>query len=190
LSDIDFQNGFVCGMATKGLVRSGQPYKPEIWNDEGQYGYFYVDFKYNLEAFSFGMFTDSISVYTGKSFLPITAVETISQSVYKVYCDISTGVNGVTVVNRKTTLLTTTVGGYLPAFSTSFYVQGMPTSILKSYRYERSKFSAYRCPAVTDAIQFSMTEYPVSGCVEQAQFTSAQTTTTPVQTVTVSYWSV
>jgi len=28
MSDIDFQNGFVCGMATKGLIKSGVRYEP------------------------------------------------------------------------------------------------------------------------------------------------------------------
>ena len=32
---IEFQNGFICGMATKGLIKSGVQYEPIIYNDEG-----------------------------------------------------------------------------------------------------------------------------------------------------------
>ena len=63
MSEIDFQNGFVCGMATKGLVRSGELYKPAIWNDEGIYNYFYIDFRRAMEDFSTGMWNESVVVH-------------------------------------------------------------------------------------------------------------------------------
>ena len=63
MSDIDFQNGFLCGMATKGLVRSGELYKPLIYNDSGVYSYFYIDFRRAMQAFSTGMFAESIIIH-------------------------------------------------------------------------------------------------------------------------------
>lgn len=63
MSDIDFQNGFICGMATKGLVRSGELYKPIIWNDEGVYSYFYIDFRRAMEPFSTGVWNESVVIH-------------------------------------------------------------------------------------------------------------------------------
>jgi len=63
VSDIDFQNGYICGMATKGLVKTGDPYEPKVWNDSGEYSYFYIDFKQSLSDFSMGMLTESIIVH-------------------------------------------------------------------------------------------------------------------------------
>ena len=50
-------------MATRGLVRSGQPYEPRISNDPGEYNYFYVDFRQELQPFSLGMWNASIVVH-------------------------------------------------------------------------------------------------------------------------------
>ena len=55
---IEFQNGFLCGMATKGLTRSGEYYKPDIWNDEGVYTHFYIDFRREVAPFSTGMWNE------------------------------------------------------------------------------------------------------------------------------------
>lgn len=63
MDQISYQNGFVCGMATKGLVRSGQLYQPIIYNDTGVYDYFYIDFRRALEPFSLGMWNESIVVH-------------------------------------------------------------------------------------------------------------------------------
>ena len=83
MSNIDFQNGFVCGMATKGLTRSGEYYKPIIWNDSGEYSYFYIDFKKSMEFFTLGMFNESIIVHDSEQ-LPVKGIENISPSVYKI----------------------------------------------------------------------------------------------------------
>ena len=55
MDSVSFQNGFVCGIATKGLVKSGALYEPTIWNDSGIYNYFYIDFRRTMQAFSLGM---------------------------------------------------------------------------------------------------------------------------------------
>ena len=52
MDSISFQNGFVCGLATKGLVKSGAIYEPEAYNDAGVYNFFYIDFKRVMEPFS------------------------------------------------------------------------------------------------------------------------------------------
>ena len=104
MSEIDFQNGFLCGMATNGLTRSGEIYKPTVWNDSGVYDYFYIDFRRAMEQFSMGMLAQSIIVYDSVQ-IPITDYEFISPGVYKIYADISNKMKGVTVINKKTSLL-------------------------------------------------------------------------------------
>ena len=74
MDQISYQNGFICGMATKGLIRSGQLYQPVIWNDEGVYDYFYIDFRRALEPFSLGMWNESIVVHDNEQ-LTVTGVE-------------------------------------------------------------------------------------------------------------------
>ena len=63
MADIDFQNGFICGMATKGLVRSGELYKPLVWNDGGVYDDFYIDFRQVVSDFSPAQFAEFVKVY-------------------------------------------------------------------------------------------------------------------------------
>ena len=74
MDSISFQNGFVCGIATKGLVKSGATYEPEAYNDAGVYNFFYLDFRRVLEPFSMGMASESIIV-SASSVLPVTDVK-------------------------------------------------------------------------------------------------------------------
>lgn len=136
MSDIDFQNGFICGMATRGLTRSGEYYKPNIWNDDGVFNYFYIDFKSPLNDFSLGMFLESIIVYDSEQ-VNITDVELISSGIYKVYANLEDKINGVTVINKKSTLLTFQSGRTVPVFSTMFYVKGIASYTRKAYVYEK-----------------------------------------------------
>lgn len=143
MSDIDFQNGFLCGMATKGLSRSGNMYEPTIWNDSGVYTYFYVDFRRALEPFSLGMLTESLLVSDGVNNLPITGFEAVSTSVYKIYCNISNCPDGVMVINRKTTRLAFASGEALPVFSTMFYVAGQISYMQLKYIYETTHWPGF-----------------------------------------------
>lgn len=135
MSDIEFQNGFICGMATKGLIKSGVQYEPIIYNDEGIYGYFYIDFKRAVEPISFGMLTDSIVAYTTVK-LSITRVDRLSPSLYKVYCDISGKPNGVTIIHKIPTTLYFVDGKQVPSFSVHFFVRGQAENLNVKYVYE------------------------------------------------------
>ncbi len=143
MSDIDFQNGFLCGMATKGLSRSGNMYEPTIWNDSGVYTYFYIDFRRALEPFSLGMLTESLIISNGVNNLPITGYEMISSSIYKIYCNISNCADGVIVINKKTTRLSFASGDVLPVFSTMFYVSGQVSYIQLKYIYETTHWPVF-----------------------------------------------
>jgi hypothetical protein len=155
MSDIDFQNGFICGMATKGLVRSGELYKPVCWNDSGVYDFFYINFKRGLSTFSLGMFNESIVVYDSEA-VPVTGIEYVSNGLYKVYCDISNKTRGVTVINKKSTLLTTSNGYTLPVFSVIFYVEGLDTYIRRAYAYEKVEL---RCTDEVTILDNETTEF-------------------------------
>ena len=132
---IEFQNGFVCGMATKGLIKSGGQYEPIIYNDEGIYSHLYIDFKRAVQPISFGMLTDSIVAYTTAE-LSITRVDRLSSSLYKVYCDISSKPNGVTIMHKTPTVLYFADGKQVPSFSVHFFVLGQPRNENLKYIYE------------------------------------------------------
>lgn len=187
MSDIDFQNGFICGMATKGLVRSGQLYKPTCWNDPGVYTYFYIDFKRGLEDFSLGMFNESIIVYDSEP-VPVTGVEFVSNGIYKVYCDIADKTRGVTVVNKKSTLLTQSNGYTLPVFSVVFYVTGLDTYIRKAYVYEKIELDGSNVTTIDD-VSIAYPDY-----VEVVDALETITTwvelTSVSESVDISYWAV
>ena len=135
MSDIEFQNGFICGMASKGLIKSGVQYEPVVYNDEGIYSYFYIDFKRAVQPISFGMLVDSIVTYTTAS-LAITGIDRLSSSLYKVYCNISNELNGVTVMHKAESVLYFADNKQIPPFSVHFFVSGQPQNINIKYIYE------------------------------------------------------
>lgn len=141
MSNIDYQNGFICGMATKGIIRSGEYYKPTCWNDSGNYSYFYIDFHKLISEFTLGMFSESIIVADANQ-LPVTDVQYVSPGIYKIICDISTCVTGVTIMNKATSLLSYYTSGLrVPVFSVHFYVNGMASYMRLQYCYDKKVFA-------------------------------------------------
>ena len=147
MDSISFQNGFVCGIATKGLVKSGAVYEPVAYNDAGVYDFFYLDFKRVMEPFSIGMFTESVIV-SGTSALSVSHVTQATDGsgnkiagVYKVYCDISSQMKGINVSNKKSTRLHFFDGSTVPPFSTWFAVAGMENTLDAGYFYETEALS-------------------------------------------------
>ena len=155
MSDIDFQNGFICGMATKGMIKTGDQYEPIVWNDEGVYSYFYIDFKKSVSTFSTGMVAESLLIHDTVQ-ISITGFEKISDSVYKLYVDISGKVKGVTVINKASTWLRFTDGSKVTPFSVMFYVAGLD-------RYENMDY-------LYDGVDFELTTLIVSSIVESSAF--------------------
>ena len=142
MDSISFQNGFVCGLATKGLVKSGALYEPTIWNDSGIYNYFYIDFRRTMQAFSIGMFKESIIV-SAVAVLPVTDVKQCGDTVYKVFCDISNQPKGVCVTNKKSTRLHFWNGEPVPAFSVWFSVAGQTNYIDAGYLFDKCDFTTF-----------------------------------------------
>ena len=142
MDSISFQNGFVCGIATKGLTKSGATYEPEAYNDAGVYDFFYLDFKRVMEPFSIGMFNESIIV-SGTAVLPVTDVEQYSDTVYKVFCNISNQSKGVSVSHMKSTRLHFWNGEPVPAFSVWFSVAGQVNYIDAGYLLDKCDFTTF-----------------------------------------------
>jgi len=139
MDKVSFQNGFICGMATKGLVRSGELYKPLISNDSGFYTYFYIDFRRGMQAFSTGMFNESVVVHDSIQ-LAVTDIKYVSVGKYKIYCDIANRTHGITVLNKKTSRLKFSSGEQLPVFSTHMYIAGQDAYIDGGYAYDSTQF--------------------------------------------------
>ena len=142
MDSISFQNGFVCGIATKGIVKSGAVYEPVAYNDAGVYNFFYLDFRRVLEPFSMGMFSESIIV-SASSALPVTDVEQYSDTVYKVFCNISNQPKGVSISNKKSTRLHFWNGEPVPAFSVWFGVAGQTIYIDAGYLFDKCDFTTF-----------------------------------------------
>jgi len=124
VSGIDFQNGFIVGMATRGITRSGLMYAPVCWNDSGIFSHFYIDFKKPVADFSTGMLSESVIVHDSVQ-LVITGQERVSTSVFKIFVDISNRLFGITVLNKLTSHLKFATGEKVPPFSVHFFVSGI-----------------------------------------------------------------
>lgn len=137
MSDIDYQNGFLCGMATRGLIISGEEYDPKVWNDEGEYGFFYIDFLRAVADFSTGMLKGSFIVYDSIE-VPITGFERVSPSVFKIFADITDKPSGITITNKATSLLVFTSSRKVPPFSVHMYVLGQAPYVRLAYAYDET----------------------------------------------------
>lgn len=136
---ISFQNGFSCGMATRGLTNSAASYKPIIYNAPGEYDGFFIDFRYNVEEFTFGMLFDSMFIIT-QNILPIKGIRRISETIYFIECDITNQVKGVLVSHRPNSYLYFTDGKQVPQFSILFYVAGIESSFNLKYVYDEAHY--------------------------------------------------
>ena len=146
----DFQNGFLCGMATKGMVK-GSRYTPIIWNDDGEYDHFYIDFKRGLEGFSSGMLAESMIVHDAEQLL-ITGFSKVSNGVYKIMCDISGKVSGITVLHKTTSYLKFLGGVRVPVFSVHMYIEGIASYLKADYMYDSVVYvSNHKYPDTTFA---------------------------------------
>lgn len=179
MSEIDYYNGFVCGMATRGMIRSGQSYSPNVFNDPGQTGYFYIEFRQSLNSFSFGMLTESIQVLGLTNAIPITDFEMVSPSRVKIMCSIA-GQESITVVGMTGGWLSFSAGGKVPGFSASFVVEGIVSFPKTAYAYEtleihleplqcltdtNVKFAGYYQSPVEESVILALTPLEVIGKV-------------------------
>ncbi len=155
MDQVSFQNGFICGMSAKGLVRSGELYKPTIYNDSGIYSYFYIDFRRTVQAFSLGMFNESVIVYDSQQ-VSVTRIEQTGTTVFKVYCDITNKIHGITVLNKKTTRLRFATGELMPVFSVHMFIDGQSAYIDGAYVYNTASLQLPNFNGVSEGTSNSM----------------------------------
>lgn len=187
MSSLDFQNGFVCGMATKGMLRTEQQYSPNLWNDSGVYNYFYIDFKQTLELFSLGMLKESLVVFDSVQ-IAIDGMTYISPGIYKIYADLAGKVKGITVMNKANSLLDFSNGAPVPPFSTRFFVAGLDTYAQVAYGYDQAYLST--APALPTAPEICTTEYQEYTAYTPTEATDLNTLHTADEETIISYWSV
>lgn len=117
----------------------GEAYAPNVYNDEGIYTHFYVDFLSDMLPFSFGMVSESLIVLGGSNAIPITGFEKINNRKYKCIVNISNQ-ELITFINKKTGWLCLDSGESLPAFSTGFIPFGIYPTFRPAYAYENIKY--------------------------------------------------
>lgn len=133
-----YNNGLVTGFASKGYIPIGVVYTPLLWNDSGEYSYFYIDFKEGVDSFSIGMLRESILVYGSSSLATIISFNKVSPRLYKIYIDslLNTFTRGVAIINVKNTKLEYLAGQSVSPFSTMFYVNGIPMTLEVPMKYD------------------------------------------------------
>ena len=177
MDSVSFQNGFVCGIATKGLVKSGAAYEPEAYNDAGVYDFFYLDFKRVMEPFSIGQFNESVIV-SGKAILSVTDVQQYSDTVYKVFCNISNQSKGVSVSHMKSTRLHFWDGTQVPVFSEWFSVAGLASMLDAGYFYEKAQIDDEVMTATENSNLVMWTPIVIPPISETANITGTDLTAT------------
>lgn len=188
MSDIDFQNGFIAGMATRGITRSGLQYEPTVWNDDGDFSGFYIDFKSPQAAFSTGMLIESLVVHDSEQ-IPITGFTYVSPGVYRVTADISGKVSGITVINKATSYLSFTNGKQVPPFSVFFYVSGITAYWRLKYLYDSTSWvDPFLDVTHEEAVATSYWEqFGVDTVTDTADWADPFTGISATETVTIEY---
>ena len=73
LTDADRLQMTAIALMKHNHVLSGAVYEPAIYNDEGVFDFFYIDFKKAVEPFSLGMWQESIIIHDDVQ-VPVTKV--------------------------------------------------------------------------------------------------------------------
>lgn len=130
---------FAAGLAVGGEWNSPSgniAFVPLLWNDEGQYKYFYIGFKKAIKGFSFGQFNSSIKILGMNGPIVVSSVEKVGASTVKVVADISEQAHGVQVVGNDNSWIEYLNGVKIPAFSGTFYVAGLDSYTDLAYLFD------------------------------------------------------
>lgn len=185
LTNDDILRATELALRQHGAVLREATYEPRVWNDEGVYTHFYIDFKGFIAPASTGMFAESVIVHDSVQ-LTITAVQQINATTYKIFCDISGKVSGITVLNKKTSLLTFTDGTKVKPFATHFYVAGIVPYVKMDYGYDAVEFSdAAGGSHLESVLTNAWTLLPNDTITEAATFSSV-TTALAVELITAT----
>lgn len=131
-----FLAGLSVGKSLKGWSGAGEAegYTPRVWNDPGVYDYFYIDYIRDVVNFSLGRFRHATIISGATGELIPTNAEQISQSVYKIYVNI-TGAGQVSVLGREARGLKFPGNDDVPGFEANFWVDD-ETPYQPDYMYD------------------------------------------------------
>lgn len=147
------------GMAIGGKfnLSSVAGYKPLVWNDEGEYSYFYMNFQKPLADFSPAQFMECVMVQGASKLLEVTDAIKISDMVVKVYCNIDGQSSGIQVYGKASSWLMFANGRSVPEFTVMFVVAGLPTTISLAYVYDSTLVK----PTVGSVVESVFFEHPI-----------------------------
>ena len=189
---VEFQNGFLCGMATKGMLRTENQYEPKIWNDSGVYTYFYMDFKRSVADFSTGMLKSSLIIYDSVE-MAIMGFERVNNTTFKIFADISNRPHGVTVTNKKTSLLVFASARKVPPFSVHMYVEGQAPFVNKAYAYEQALYTATSAMLNPTDAGCATSFWPIMAKAEVydiGEYAHPLAASTITEAINISFWAV
>lgn len=118
-----FLAGLSVGKSLKGWSGAGEAegYTPRVWNDAGEYDYFYIDYIRDVVNFSLGRFRHSTIISGATGDIVPSNAEQISGSVYKIYANIA-GAGQVSVLGREARGLKFPGNDDVPGFEANFWV--------------------------------------------------------------------
>lgn len=179
-----FLAGLSVGKSLKGWSGAGEAegYTPRVWNDEGVYDYFYIDYIRDVVNFSLGRFRHSTIISGATGELTPTNAEQISASVYKIYANIA-GAGQVSVMGRKARGLKFPGNDDVPGFEANFWVDD---EVLHQpgYMYDAFALQEHHPAGIENLTLGFFAGHGVFTVHDTVQISTAQTIT---ETCTVTY---
>ena len=103
LTDADRLQMTAIALMKHNHVLSGAVYEPAIYNDEGVFDFFYIDFKKAVEPFSLGMWNESIIIHDDAQVTVTDVKQAYTDNPYipeSITVDMSAGTLTDTVMNN------------------------------------------------------------------------------------------
>lgn len=132
MSNIDFQNGVIVGMATKGLIKTGKSYKPYSVTNSDLVS-ITIDFGVSIPDISLSDIIEALYVTANygdsQILIPIQDVEKLSSSVVKLFVPNYFSTNGILSISYDASR--GGLKGYITDFIYTFFPDGVPTILYK-----------------------------------------------------------
>lgn len=146
-------NNSYLGALASGMSQA-EIYRADAYSDEGNFTYFYIDFKKDMAPFSLGMLIESIVIVGATNVvLPITGFEKINNKVFKIYCNI-VNQEYIIVSNKKESWLKFSNNAKVDAFTTMFNPAGTTRYIKLAYAYELVNMGSFLTMQVMESCAY------------------------------------
>ena len=127
-------------------------YRPHVWNDEGEYSFFYLDFLKPVASFSPAQLMECVMVHGNGTEIDITNVEKVDDRVVKIFCNLNNQTSGVQVYGCVNSWLSFANGQSMPEFTVAFNVAGLSTTITLAYVYDTVNLPSFEMDCDEDII--------------------------------------